>query len=503
MASILQLLRRVNGAAGAPPTSGRLVGEPFMNFPGVSGSSGMPTFWGFDGVAWREFTGREVASALEVLTGANNAKVLTPAGLASRTIATPSVDPTDDEGYIPRLGATGVLHSGFIPGGGGGGGGGAGIRFLDPANLAAAAVPPVGGFLIGDFIVHSGADAATVHASYTGAAGKVVDATDFMLYSGTAWNVIQSKVDLSAYLQTADLVAEIEDIATAGGTPAADLAIAIGFSIAEVPVGASLTTLADQFFDLLGEATVQVLTEDDEVDAETVFLSFGWGVASGASPTYFDFFEDTDNGTNRIRVSAPATLAADFELTLPNRTGTLGLSTLGVFDLSVPALAISPRASNGATSNRVETTTNKHNIDVIDFPAGSDTFAQFSLQMPEGWNGGTVTASFLWFHEATTTNFDVTFGIQALSLANAEALDSAFGTAVTVSDAGGTTQQLYRTAETAALTIAGSPVGGDWVTFQIYRDDDGNGTPGNDDLAVAARLVGVRIRYTRDAETDA
>jgi hypothetical protein len=45
--------------------------------------------------------------------------------------------------------------------------------------------------------------------------------------------------------------------------------------------------------------------------------------ASASTSAYLDFAEDTDNGTNRARVIAPATLAADADITLPGVTGTL------------------------------------------------------------------------------------------------------------------------------------------------------------------------------------
>ena len=84
-------------------------------------------------------------------------------------------------------------------------------------------------------------------------------------------------------------------------------------------------------------------------------------------------------------------------------------------------------------------------------------FAQFSMQMPKGWNEGTVTALFVWSHAATATNFGVVWGIQGLAVSDDDALDAAFGTAQTVTDTGGTTSDLYRSPETAAVTIGGTP----------------------------------------------
>lgn len=45
--------------------------------------------------------------------------------------------------------------------------------------------------------------------------------------------------------------------------------------------------------------------------------------ATAAGPATLDFAEDTDNGTNRIRLSAPASIASDITVTLPAVAGTL------------------------------------------------------------------------------------------------------------------------------------------------------------------------------------
>jgi hypothetical protein len=51
-----------------------------------------------------------------------------------------------------------------------------------------------------------------------------------------------------------------------------------------------------------------------------------WIPASSANSASLDFLEDTDNGTNRVRLAAPASLAADADVALPGVTGTI-LST--------------------------------------------------------------------------------------------------------------------------------------------------------------------------------
>jgi len=164
----------------------------------------------------------------------------------------------------------------------------------------------------------------------------------------------------------------------------------------------------------------------------------------------------------------------------------------------LPAGAMTARTTSGAASGSVETTTNKVMIETLDFDSAADEFAQFAIQMPKGWDEGTILFQPIWSHAATTTNFGVAWGLQAVALANDDALDTAFGTGIVVTDTGGTTDDLYIAAESAAVTVAGSPGAEEWVVFQIYRDV----SDAADDMAIDARLHGIKIHYTTDAATD-
>jgi hypothetical protein len=51
-----------------------------------------------------------------------------------------------------------------------------------------------------------------------------------------------------------------------------------------------------------------------------------WAAASASQASSLDFFEDTDNGTNRVRLIGPAS-TADVTVTLPATTGTIALTS--------------------------------------------------------------------------------------------------------------------------------------------------------------------------------
>jgi hypothetical protein len=59
--------------------------------------------------------------------------------------------------------------------------------------------------------------------------------------------------------------------------------------------------------------------------------------------------------------------------------------------------------------------------------------------------------------------------------------------------------RLLQSAESGAITISGAISAGDLCIFQVYRD----AANGSDTLAVDARLHGIALIYTTDANHDA
>lgn len=167
--------------------------------------------------------------------------------------------------------------------------------------------------------------------------------------------------------------------------------------------------------------------------------------------------------------------------------------------LWIPAAAMTPSTTNGAVSASAELATNKQMLVTLDFEAGADKYAQFAVAMPKSWNEGTVTAQFVWAHPATTVDFGVAFGLQGVAVSNDDAIDAAWGTEQLAVDTGGTTNDIYITPETAAITIAGTPAEGDVVWFRVFRDVSDAG----DTMAVVAKLVGVKLFISLNAITDA
>ena len=181
------------------------------------------------------------------------------------------------------------------------------------------------------------------------------------------------------------------------------------------------------------------------------------------------------------------------------KSGSTAVGLSGVHSIPIPATGMYTATTNGAAAGSSESSSNKVMIKTFDFDKDTDEYVQFQVPMPKSWNEGTITAKFYWSHPSTSTNFGVSWGIQGVSFGDSDALDAAFGTGIVVDDTGGTTDDVFVSAATGAVTIAGTPAAEDLVIFRVYRDV----SDGNDTLAVDARLHAVKLDVTTDTGNDA
>ena len=238
---------------------------------------------------------------------------------------------------------------------------------------------------------------------------------------------------------------------------------------------AGLLTIADDLI-VKNAGTIGTAADSDLLTMGNAILT----VAGEISVTTLDI-----GGTN---VTSTAT-----EL---NQLDGVVAKTAGKESIWVPSNSMTPATTNGAARASVETTATRPDMQVLDFDKDADEYAQFSVAFPKQWNLGTVTFQVFWSGIAATT--DVDWGVQAVAMNDNETIDVAFGTAVVVTDnAQGAVEELLVSAESGAITIAGTPADNDLTYFQIYRDVSGDAMAGD------ARLHGVKIFYTTDAANDA
>ena len=181
------------------------------------------------------------------------------------------------------------------------------------------------------------------------------------------------------------------------------------------------------------------------------------------------------------------------------KSGATAVGLAGVHSIPIPATGMYTATTNGAAAGATETSTNAIMIKTWDFDASTDEYVQFQVPMPKSWNEGTITAKFYWSHASTSTNFGVSWGIQGVAYGDSDALDASWGTGVVADDTGGTTDDIFVSPATSAVTIAGSPAAEDLVIFRVYRDV----SDAQDTMAIDARLHGVKIDVTTDTGNDA
>jgi len=181
------------------------------------------------------------------------------------------------------------------------------------------------------------------------------------------------------------------------------------------------------------------------------------------------------------------------------KSGSGAVKIAGKETIWVPAAAMYETTTNGASPEQIETTALRPDMKVMDFADTADDHAQFSVAFPKSWNLGTITYQCFWTPSTTNTG-NCIFGLQGVSVGDGDTIDVAFGTAINITDAGiGTVEDQQVSAESSAVTIAGSPAVDQQTYFQIFRDAN----VGGDTYTGVARLLGIKIFFTTSAANDA
>ena len=241
------------------------------------------------------------------------------------------------------------------------------------------------------------------------------------------------------------------------------------------------------------------------------FIGYPTQSSTPSTPTSgFNLFsDDTDrfswiNSDGFITTFDDLAITANRTYTLPDKSGTVALlddlpPTNPKRTLILGAGGGWPSLTSGVTGpTQVESTTNAVNLQVLDFVDGSTTFAEWTAFMPDSYDGGTLTAKFVWTSETGSTN-NVAWGVQGRAFTTGDLIDQAFGTGVAIVSAGNASaNSIIISGETLAFTLAGTPTGGQLVQFRVFR----LGSDASDTLAATARLISVRLEYTQSGYTD-
>jgi len=162
----------------------------------------------------------------------------------------------------------------------------------------------------------------------------------------------------------------------------------------------------------------------------------------------------------------------------------------------VDAAGMIPCTTSGALQGTHEYSTNNIDIDYFAFGAGiTKERVQFTRVMPENWDKGTIKVKIHWSSDTGSTTGDtVEWGIKVVAGGDNDIIDVSLGSPQVISDTlladNGTKRQISDA--TPAIVVGGSPVIGDEIQFEIYRNTDGT-----DDMAEDAFLFGIVIQYRK------
>ena len=159
-------------------------------------------------------------------------------------------------------------------------------------------------------------------------------------------------------------------------------------------------------------------------------------------------------------------------------------------DLWIGAEAMVPNTTNGAEFASRELPTNDVMISAMKFYTKTAELAQFTCTPPGKWNAGTVKFTAYWTNGAGLTTETIDFDLAAVALANDDPLDTAFGTAANITDTWIAQDDLHISAQSAAITIAGSPAAGEMVIFRLSRDVAADNMTGD------VEIIGIQLEYT-------
>ncbi len=236
------------------------------------------------------------------------------------------------------------------------------------------------------------------------------------------------------------------------------------------------------------------MTEHEDIPIGEIHISQNLSYANAAARTSASGLLPADIGTIARQTDTEEwwVLIDDSPVTWKLLTGGAPLAATGEIFLS--SAGGWPSTTNGCADNvKKEYATNDIDLFVLDFDKDNDEFAQWSVPMPADWDGGTVTALFIWTAAAGSISDDVVWGLQGRSYVNDEAIDKTWGTAQVIVDTLLALDVISYTDVTPAITLAGTPAAGEWVQFRGYRDADAVA----DDLAADAGLLGIMVTYTR------
>ena len=177
------------------------------------------------------------------------------------------------------------------------------------------------------------------------------------------------------------------------------------------------------------------------------------------------------------------------------------LAVTGKQTIWVPATAMYATTTNGcADIEQTELTAGQPELKTLDFDPSTDENAQFTVAFPKAWDPSQLIMYQVFWTANSTNTGNCIWNLKGVAIANDDAIDTAFGTAIAITDAhSGTANDLNVTAQSASVTIAGSPAADEDVFFNISRDAN----DASDTFTGDAKLLGIKIFFATNLPNDA
>jgi hypothetical protein len=167
----------------------------------------------------------------------------------------------------------------------------------------------------------------------------------------------------------------------------------------------------------------------------------------------------------------------------------------------IPSSAMYPTTTAGcANLEQTELTAGQPELKSLDFDPSSDENAQFAVAFPKSWDPSQLLMYQVFWTANSTNTGNCIWNLKGVAAANDDAIDAAFGTGIDITDAhSGTANDLNVTAQSASVTVAGSPAADEEVFFNISRDANAGG----DTFTGDAKLLGIKLFFATNLPNDA
>ena len=199
---------------------------------------------------------------------------------------------------------------------------------------------------------------------------------------------------------------------------------------------------------------------------------------------------DATDSTKKLSFNVASLSTAQTVVASAKNNNAINLGCVGTHEIYIPAGSMYTRTTNGAAYTARETTTNKVMISSFNFDTTTSENSQFNWSTPANWDAGTIRYKVYWTCTGGSSTQTISLNLAGRAFSDDDALDTAFGTAIAVTDTYIADNDVHVTSYSTAVTIAGSPVAGDNVVFQLNRD------VAADNLGVDCEVLGILLEVS-------